>query len=161
MTSPDPDPDWLFKAEAESRSTEAEEARSAEFVEAAESLRSAAEYMREMAAPVAPPKERNWDISWFTNWIKYAPTGRALKVAAFTTGPLSAFVLWRFHQESDASGAAFAVFAGMLLGIVHVVKQAQFTRVLLWGPFVGLVYYPPAIISAAFNAAKALFVGGA
>ncbi|MFF4291382.1 hypothetical protein ACFY0R_39740 [Streptomyces sp. NPDC001633] len=163
MTTPEPqpDPDWLFKTDAD-RSAEAgttdepEAHQHAEFAEAAESLRSAAEYMRDMAAPPVRQKERQWSLDWFFNWLRYQPNGRAFKYAVWSVGP--AWMLFLMSQRFDILTAVGITFLGfVIIGGWHLHAERTTTRILTWGLPLGLLYYAPVVV--VFGLAKIL-VGG-
>ncbi|MEU8623169.1 hypothetical protein [Streptomyces sp. NPDC048623] len=124
--------------------------------EAAASMRDAAEYLRDAATPPAPPKERNWDFSWFTNWLRYTDQGQAFRRAAWLIAPPWTFFLvsqkFEFWEAAGMSFIAFAVCGGL-----HLRAERKTTRLLTWGIPIGLGYYAP--VAIVFGLAKVL-VGG-
>ncbi|MFL4497368.1 hypothetical protein ACJ6WD_39950 [Streptomyces sp. VTCC 41912] len=132
----------------------------ATMAEAAENIRDAAEYLRDMATPPPAPKERNWDLSWFKDWLKYRPTGRAFKVAVFTTGPAGALFLWYYSREQGGTSGAGMVFILLLLSLVaHWYAKNQFTRTLVFGVLIAPFFYPPALITAVMAIAQVIAGG--
>ncbi|MET9957189.1 hypothetical protein ABZ135_37325 [Streptomyces sp. NPDC006339] len=144
------DPDWW------SQPHERPPQHSDDLAEAAASMRDAAEYLRDAATPAAPPKERDWDLSWLTDWVRYTEQGQAARRAVWSVGPLWTFFLWsqRFPFW-DATGMSLIAF--VIVGGLHLRAERKTTRLLTWGVPIGLAYYAP--VAIVFGLAKVL-VGG-
>ncbi|ORT53319.1 hypothetical protein [Streptomyces sp. CB03238] len=127
---------------------------------AAEELRAAAEALRDANAPAAPEKESNWDWSWLKDFFRHNENGKALKRAAYTTGPAMAFVLWAYSQDTGNNGGAAAFFFALIVGAGHLYFRRPFTRLLFCGAVLAPLYYFPAFVSILFGATQIL-VGGA
>lgn len=140
------EPEWWSTATPEPHS---------EFSEAAAYMRDAAEAMRDAATPVP---ESHWDWSFVGNWLRYRPNGRAFKVAAFTSGPAFGLLLWYYGKSTHADVGAAAFFFALLVSIGHLFFRRQFTRWVMWGAFLGPIFYPPALISLVLYIA--LLLGG-
>ncbi|MFI1308532.1 hypothetical protein [Streptomyces sioyaensis] len=163
MSDPRPDPDWLFEADAERRSSQADEAdrNTAAMADAADSLRETAEYLRDLTTPAAPPKEKSYSLDWFFNWLHHQPFGKALKWAAVTTGPAGAILLWYYtNDQGQTSGAGMAFLLLLLAGGIHLKGRTPFTRALLMGTVLAPIYYFPTLVTAVFGIATIL-TGGA
>ncbi|MFF3196699.1 hypothetical protein [Streptomyces misionensis] len=156
MTSPEDVPWWSHdKSVADLGDDDRQEDREA-LTDAAADLRYAAEYMRDAMTPPAPPKESNWDFTWFTNWVKRSDNGVACKHALWSVGPawMIFLVTQRFPIET-AFGITFLGF--VVIGGWHLRVERKATRLLTWGLPIGLVYYTP--VAIVFGLAKFL-VGG-
>lgn len=147
-----PEPEWYRMYPAPSEPDPQDEHGA--LADAAAHMRDAAEYMRDAATP---PKERRWDFSWFTNWVKYRPTGKAFKHAAYSSGPAFAVLLWYYAHSSGTSAGAAAFFFALLISIAHLFIRNAFSRWLLWGSLLAPVYYFPALASIVFGIVEFLF----
>jgi hypothetical protein len=146
------EPWWSVKPPTDAANTDAhadfgyqrrEEADS--LADAAGDLRNAADALRDAATPSAPPRESNWDFTWFTGWVKHSPNGVAFKHALWSVGPAWTLFLalqqFEFWTATGMTGIGFAI-----VGWWHLRSGRKVTRLLTWGLPLGLVYYAPVAI---------------